>query len=145
MAIDPTSETLISLTDAARSCPARRGGKRPHVSCIYRWTTSGCKGVVLESLQVWQDGADGATVLFPADKLDEVADLLKLRRRRRMSERERQRLAGLGRAYRFQLRRHGFQNDSGALGATIGPKVDPGSLPTPKAAVRPSEMNRVTQ
>ncbi len=50
--IDPNTETLISLTDAARSCPARRGGKRPHVSCIYRWTTTGCKGVILESIQV---------------------------------------------------------------------------------------------
>jgi hypothetical protein len=49
--IDPNSETLVSLTEAARSLPARRGGKRPHVSCIYRWTTTGCKGVVLESLQ----------------------------------------------------------------------------------------------
>lgn len=51
MAIDPLSETLISLTDAARLLPARRGGKRPHVSCLYRWTVSGCKGVILESLQ----------------------------------------------------------------------------------------------
>ncbi|MFC1597191.1 DUF1580 domain-containing protein [Planctomycetota bacterium] len=49
--IDPNCETLISLADAAKSLPARRGGKRPHVSCLYRWTTTGCKGVVLESLQ----------------------------------------------------------------------------------------------
>jgi hypothetical protein len=52
MSIDPTQETVISLTDAAKSLPARRSGKRPHVSCIYRWTTDGCKGVILESLQV---------------------------------------------------------------------------------------------
>lgn len=51
MAIDPLSEHVISLADAAQTCPARRGGKQPHVSCIYRWTTSGCKGVVLESIQ----------------------------------------------------------------------------------------------
>jgi hypothetical protein len=50
--IDPNSETLISLSEAARHLPRRRGGKRPHVSCIYRWTTSGCKGVILESIQV---------------------------------------------------------------------------------------------
>ncbi|NQT14479.1 MAG: DUF1580 domain-containing protein [Planctomycetes bacterium] len=49
--IDPIKETLLSLSDAAKSLPARRGGKRPHVSCLYRWTTTGCKGVVLESLQ----------------------------------------------------------------------------------------------
>lgn len=51
MAIDPLAETLVSLTDAARSLPPRRGGKKPHVSCLYRWTVSGCKGVILESLQ----------------------------------------------------------------------------------------------
>jgi hypothetical protein len=50
--IDPTTETLISLADAARHLPRRRAGKRPHVSCIYRWTVSGCRGVVLESIQV---------------------------------------------------------------------------------------------
>ncbi|MBN2025123.1 MAG: DUF1580 domain-containing protein [Pirellulales bacterium] len=32
--------------------PARRAGKRPHVSCLYRWSTAGCKGEVLETLQV---------------------------------------------------------------------------------------------
>ena len=51
MAIDPLRETLISLSDAAKLLPARRGGKRPHVSCLYRWTVSGCKGAILESLQ----------------------------------------------------------------------------------------------
>jgi len=50
--IDPNTETLVSLADTPQHLPRRRGGKRPHVSCIYRWTTSGCKGVVLESLQV---------------------------------------------------------------------------------------------
>ncbi len=52
MAIEPSTEELISLAEAARLLPARRAGKRPHVSCIYRWTTSGCKGVVLESIQI---------------------------------------------------------------------------------------------
>jgi hypothetical protein len=50
--IDPNAESLISLTEAARSLPRRRAGKRPHVSCIYRWTTIGCRGVILESVQV---------------------------------------------------------------------------------------------
>jgi len=52
MSIDPLAERLISLSAAAKLLPARRGGKRPHVSCIYRWTTAGCRGVVLESTQV---------------------------------------------------------------------------------------------
>ena len=50
--IDPTTETLVSMADAARPLPRRRGGKKPHVSCLYRWTTHGCKGVILESIQV---------------------------------------------------------------------------------------------
>ena len=50
--IDPKTETLISLSDAARQLPRRRAGKKPHVSCIYRWTTSGCKGVILESIRI---------------------------------------------------------------------------------------------
>ncbi len=52
MAIDPLSEVLVSLTEAARLLPRRRAGKKPHLSCLYRWTTTGCKCVVLESLQV---------------------------------------------------------------------------------------------
>jgi hypothetical protein len=50
--IDSNNESLISLAQTAKCLPERRGGKRPHISCIYRWTTSGCKGVVLESIQV---------------------------------------------------------------------------------------------
>ena len=52
MAIDPLSEKVVSLAHAAKLLPRRRGGKRPHVSCIYRWTTAGCRGVILESIQV---------------------------------------------------------------------------------------------
>ena len=52
MPIELSCETLISLAEAASLCPKRRRGKKPHVSCIYRWTSSGCRGVVLESIQV---------------------------------------------------------------------------------------------
>jgi hypothetical protein len=52
MAIDLQTEQLISLRDAARLLPARRQGKKPHVSCLYRWTTAGCRGVRLEFLSV---------------------------------------------------------------------------------------------
>ena len=52
MSIDLTSETLICLMEATRLLPARRKGKKPHLSCIYRWTISGCRGVILESIQV---------------------------------------------------------------------------------------------
>lgn len=50
--IDTQSEALLSLTDAAKLLPARRGGKKVSISCLYRWTISGCKGVVLECVQI---------------------------------------------------------------------------------------------
>jgi Protein of unknown function (DUF1580) len=50
--IDSTIETIISLADAAKELPRRRRGRRAHVSCVYRWSTVGCKGTVLETLQV---------------------------------------------------------------------------------------------
>jgi hypothetical protein len=52
MSIDVLKENVIALRDAAVLLPARRRGKRPHVSCLYRWTTTGCRGVTLESVDV---------------------------------------------------------------------------------------------
>ena len=49
--IDSASETLISLADAAGELPRRRRGRKTHVSTLFRWTTIGCRGVILESLQ----------------------------------------------------------------------------------------------
>lgn len=51
MAIDPIREQLISLKEAAKLFPKNARGKHPHISCIYRYTTTGCRGVVLESIQ----------------------------------------------------------------------------------------------
>jgi len=52
MPIDATTESVICLTDAAGLIPRRRGGRQCHVSTLFRWTTRGCKGVRLESIQV---------------------------------------------------------------------------------------------
>jgi hypothetical protein len=49
--IDSTTETLISLADAAKSVPRRRRGRKTHLSTLYRWATVGVRGVVLETLQ----------------------------------------------------------------------------------------------
>jgi len=49
--IDSAHENLISLADVPGHLPDRRGGKRPHVSCIYRWAQRGIRGVRLETLQ----------------------------------------------------------------------------------------------
>ncbi len=50
--IDPKFEKLITLKQATRMIPKRRRGKRVHISCLYRWTLNGVRGVILESLQV---------------------------------------------------------------------------------------------
>ncbi len=50
--IDSRTEEILSLTEVAKRLPIRRGGKRPHLSCLYRWTVSGCRGVVLESISI---------------------------------------------------------------------------------------------
>ena len=52
MAIELLTEDVISLREVPGLCPRRRRGKRPHISCVYRWTVKGCRGVTLESLDV---------------------------------------------------------------------------------------------
>jgi hypothetical protein len=56
----------------------------------------------LDFATIHQDGDDGITILFPADRMPEVAALMKPRRRRHVSEAERARLAALGAKYGFQ-------------------------------------------
>ena len=56
--IDVASEAVLSLSQAAAELPRRRRGRKTHVSTLYRWTVSGCRGVVLESIQI---GATRAT------------------------------------------------------------------------------------
>jgi Protein of unknown function (DUF1580) len=50
--IDSANETLITLANAAKLIPRRRRGRKTHVSTLFRWTTIGRRGVVLESIQV---------------------------------------------------------------------------------------------
>jgi hypothetical protein len=50
--IDSANETLISLAQAADELPRRRRGRKTHVSTLFRWSTVGCRGVVLETIQV---------------------------------------------------------------------------------------------
>jgi len=51
MTINPLQEQLVSLKDAAKLFPKNARGKHPHVSAIYRYTSHGCRGVALESMQ----------------------------------------------------------------------------------------------
>jgi hypothetical protein len=50
--IDSQSEHVISFAQAADESPRRRRGRKIHVSCFYRWSTIGCRGVVLETIQI---------------------------------------------------------------------------------------------
>jgi hypothetical protein len=50
---DIADEQLISLSEAAklRSLPRRRGGRRPHISTLFRWASRGIGGVRLPTLR----------------------------------------------------------------------------------------------
>jgi hypothetical protein len=50
--IDSTLEILIPFTQAVDELPRRRRGRKTHVSTLYRWATVGCRGVILETIQV---------------------------------------------------------------------------------------------
>ena len=49
--INPNEVELITLSDACKTLPKRRRGKRPAVSTLYRWASHGLNGVRLETLQ----------------------------------------------------------------------------------------------
>lgn len=50
--LDINSERIVSLTEAAGLLPRRRQGKKPNVATLYRWAQRGCRGVILETVQV---------------------------------------------------------------------------------------------
>lgn|GEM_PF-822358 len=54
-------EGLITLTEATRYCPRRRG-RKVHVSTIFRWALRGCRGIRLEVL----DTPSGLCTSLPA-------------------------------------------------------------------------------
>src|SRR3954452_21551908 len=68
--IDAATETLLTLAQAAAELPRRRQGRKTHVSTLYRWTVSGCRGVVLESIQI------GATRCTSREALNRFFDRL---------------------------------------------------------------------
>jgi hypothetical protein len=49
--IDLANERPLTFSQAARYCPRRRRGKKPHASTLYRWATRGSHGVVLDALR----------------------------------------------------------------------------------------------
>jgi len=63
--------TLMTLTQAAATLPHRRGGKKVSVATLYRWTTTGIRGMRLEYIQV------GGTRCVSAEMLSEFFTNLK--------------------------------------------------------------------
>jgi hypothetical protein len=50
--IDSTTETLISFSEASLELPHRGRGRPIDITTFYRWSTHGCRGVVLETIQI---------------------------------------------------------------------------------------------
>jgi hypothetical protein len=44
-------DTIVTLTQATALIPPRRRGRKASVSTLFRWSNSGCRGVVLPTLQ----------------------------------------------------------------------------------------------
>lgn len=51
MAADITEEQIITLREACHYFPKSANGRPVHVSRLYRYTSHGCRGIQLESLQ----------------------------------------------------------------------------------------------
>jgi hypothetical protein len=67
--------------------------------------------------QVVQDGSDGANIVFPVDRFEEVAELVHPRRRRRLSLEGRRKLAQAGAKTRFQ---HGVGSKTNGRSCEFG-------------------------
>jgi hypothetical protein len=100
----------VTLAQAAALIPPRRRGRKTHVSTLYRWSTTGCRGVVLPTIQVGGSRCTSAEALqWFCEVLTELshdpggqagAEVLPLRcspaQRRRESEAAGERLEQMG-------------------------------------------------
>jgi len=97
------AEGLITLTEATRYCPRRRGGRKVHTSTIYRWATRGSRGVWLEVV----DTPSGLCTSVPAlqrffDRLTSNRDLPHQRPQPRCSDKRQEAIeAELQRRFRI--------------------------------------------
>ncbi|HSS63746.1 MAG TPA: DUF1580 domain-containing protein, partial [Gammaproteobacteria bacterium] len=54
--------------DVPRHLPARRNGRRLHISAVYRWMSRGVRGIILESVRL------GGTAYTSCEALQRFAD-----------------------------------------------------------------------
>jgi hypothetical protein len=52
MSIDPINDRLLPLREAAGLFPRRRMGTKVNIATLWRWMTTGARGVVLETVRV---------------------------------------------------------------------------------------------
>lgn len=45
MPIDIATEQVVTFREAAKLCPRRRRGRKPHVSTFYRWSRTGLETI----------------------------------------------------------------------------------------------------
>ena len=50
--LDISTETLIPLARVPKAVPSRHPGKVVNVSTVWRWATSGCRGIRLETVTI---------------------------------------------------------------------------------------------
>jgi hypothetical protein len=65
-----SNNPFITLAEAAKLFPARRAGRKTHVNTLYRWSSSGCKGIRLRTFQC------GATRVTTAADVREFVERL---------------------------------------------------------------------
>lgn len=70
MIIDLNHETLLSVAEVPRRLPSRPGGRRVHISAVYRWIRRGVRGVRLEAIRV------GGTMYTSVEALERFAQRL---------------------------------------------------------------------
>ena len=68
-----STERVISLSQACRHLPRRRGVRPTHPATVYRWARHGLRGVLLESIRV------GGTLCASAEALQRFCDRLSSR------------------------------------------------------------------
>jgi hypothetical protein len=74
--------------------PCQHGRVYPHGGNMLTAATNG-RGPIIKKLlavpgaKMWQDGDDGANILFPVEQFEDVAKLMRARRRRRLSPEQR--------------------------------------------------------
>ena len=106
MPIDLHTESLITLSQAARMLPPSRRGRPVHLSCVYRWILDGVRTphgkVRLEGIRLggrWLTSVE-ALERFAAAQTPDLSDRPPLPRtpaaRRRASERAEARLREIG-------------------------------------------------